>query len=72
MIPQRMFVSEPFENELRERISACRKRLRENRVAQRVQANVEFTNGREATALIDDNNRTTRFHCLELEEVGIT
>ena len=72
MIPHRLFVSAPLENELRERVSACRKRLRESRVAQRVQTSVEFRDGRQAVTLTDEKDRTERLHRLELEEVGIT
>ena len=72
MIPQRMFISAPLENELRERVSACRKRLRENRVAQRAQGIIEFRDSRETTALTDENLRAKCLHRLELEEVGIT
>jgi hypothetical protein len=41
MIPHRMLSSEIFGNGLKDRVTACRKRLRVNRVAQRVQGNNE-------------------------------
>jgi hypothetical protein len=71
MIPHRLFVSAPLANELRERVSACRKRLRENRIA-RVQTAVEFRDGQQAVTLVDESDRTERLRRLELEEVGIT
>ena len=81
MIPHRLIDSEISERGLRDRVTACRKRLRESRVMSRVNANTDMeelfpeapVNGSRVRGLSIRNSRsdTVSFMSLE-EEVGIT
>jgi len=56
MIPHRMLSSEICGNGLKGRVTACRKRLRVNRVAQRAQVN------NDAEELFPETTPFSRFH----------
>ena len=79
MIPQRMFPSEFSQGGLKNRVSACRKRLRENRVMLRSPAggNIELfsvaTSSKERSPLEFESQQPQETAVLlEEQEVGIT
>jgi predicted RNA polymerase sigma factor len=68
--PQR--VNQEIPGALKDRVSACRKRLRENRVMFRVQAIVEVTELLPETAQLISAAQTKGCEQTEEQEVGIT
>ena len=77
MIPQRMFPSEFSQGALKDRVTACRKRLREKRVMLRSHApgNVEslFSSGEQRSPLeFESQQPEESLLLLEEQEVGIT
>jgi len=80
MIPQRMFPSEFSQGGLKNRVTACRKRLRENRVMLRSPANGNIetlfsvaTSGGERSSLEFESQQPQETAVLlEEQEVGIT
>ena len=79
MIPQRMFPSEFSQTGLKSRVSACRKRLRENRVMLRSAAggNIELfsgatDSGQRSPLEFESQQPRETVALLEEQEVGIT
>ncbi|MEP6568462.1 MAG: hypothetical protein ABJC10_01710 [Acidobacteriota bacterium] len=78
MIPQRMFVNRISVNGLRERVTACRKRLRDSRVMLKAHAGAPvvepFTETRTNCSPFAESELEEAGALLELEtqEVGIT
>lgn len=81
MIPQRLLETENSNHGLRNRVTACRKRLRESRVRSRVDANTEVEElfpeapiaGSRLRGLSTRSNRSDLVSFMSLEEeVGIT
>jgi hypothetical protein len=78
MIPQRMFPSEFSQGGLRDRVTACRKRLRENRVMLRnpAQGNIESafsaSSGERSPLEFESQQPEGTVALLEEQEVGIT
>ena len=79
MIPQRMFPSEFSQGGLKNRVSACRKRLRENRVMLRSPAsgNIELfsvatSSGERSPLEFESQQPPETAALLEEQEVGIT
>ena len=79
MIPQRMFPSEFSQGGLKNRVTACRKRLRENRVMLRSPAggNIELfsgatSSGERSPLEFESQQPREPVVLLEEQEVGIT
>ena len=79
MIPQRMFPSEFSQGGLKNRVSACRKRLREKRVMLRSPAggNIELfsaatSSGERSSLEFESQQPQETVALLEEQEVGIT
>ena len=80
MIPQRMFPSEFSQGGLKNRVTACRKRLRENRVMLRTPArgsvesifSAAATSGQRSPLEFESQQPQETAVLLEEQEVGIT